>query len=234
MSFKGEKHIKKRLRLFLSLVSLTVTSFALAFGVFSATSPIVTINGTINYVATSALVKIASSIENGFQDDDGDGNLVDINPTRYVTVTNFNESYNMLSSFVVESGNSGRFLTGDRWNIDGVYFNPAPNVVPSNQTPPVGWISATIKIKFVISNYSLYAIKVNVSSTIESLADIVASPSADIGYDLTDANIASIAPANSARTVITSADSYIYLKLNNLSAEFSQISFSFKVEITPA
>jgi len=215
------------------LISLTLTSFALAFGVFSATAKTVSINGTINYVATSALVQIASTIENGFQDDDSDGNLVDINASRLVTVKNFDSSLNMLSAFNYVSGNSGRFLSGDRWNIDGIYFNPAPNVVPSNQTPSAGQISATIKIKLNISNYSLYAIKVNVTSTLTTLTDLSQNPSADIGFDLSDANISSISGANSARTIINNATSIIYLKLNNLSVDISAISFSFKVEISP-
>lgn len=210
-----------------------MTSFALAFGVFSATARTVSINGTISYVATSAFVQIASTIENGFQDDDYDGNLVDINATRYVTVKNFDESYNMLSAFNYVSGNSGRFLTGDRWNIDGIYFNPAPNVVPSNQTPTEGQISATIQIKLNIANYSLYAIKVEVTSTLTTLPDLSESPNADIGFDLSDANIASISGANAGRTVISDATSIIYLKLNNLSVDISAISFSFKVEISP-
>ena len=56
----------------------------------------------------------------------------------------------MLSSFNFVSGNSGRFLTEDRWNIDGIYFNPAPNVVPSNQTPSETKFLQQLKLNLII------------------------------------------------------------------------------------
>lgn len=210
-----------------------MTSFALAFGVFSATARTVSINGTISYTATSALVQIAASIDNAFAVDDN-GNLIDIENTRNLTVKNFDSNYDMLSAFSYVSGASARLLAGDRWDIGSIKFNPSPNVVPSNQTPQGNEISATIVIAFEIYNYSFYPIKVNVTSNPTSSLAQWTEGSNSIGYDFSDATVANINGADSTRTTIDHKTSYIYLKLNNLSADINEaINFSFKVTITP-
>lgn len=222
------------MKLFFSFVSLAVTSFALAFGVFSATTRAVTISGTISYTAQDALVQIAASIVNGFQDDDGDSNLQDINPTRHVTVRNFTQGVYVQEEFYVHNGNSGAFITDNRWNIGSMYFNPSPNVVPSNQTPGAGQVSATIQLVMVISNYSTFPVKVEVS-VMDGVANPISEigPGVDVGYDLSDAQIASIAEANIARTNVSSATSKIYFKLNNL-VEMSAFNFGFRVIVSKA
>lgn len=213
-------------------MSLTVTSFALAFGVFSATSRTVTVTGTISYVATNVLVEIESYVVNGFQDDDLDNSMLDINATRQVTVRNFNESYEILSNFTVYSGNSGAFITNSRWNLGSMYFNPnIQNVVPSNQTPGVGQVSATIELVFVISNYSRFPVEVKITPLVvaNSLDDILVD--GEIGYDLTDANISSITESNADRSNVSSGTSKIYLKLNNLNMDKNSLNFAFTVEV---
>ena len=155
----------------MNIVSLTITSFALAFGVFSAGIRTVSVNGTISYTSTLSLARISATITNGFEDDDMDKSLEDINATRAVVVDNFDASYNITENFEFVSGNAGAFISENRWNIGSMYFNPSPNVVPSNVTPTGEQISATIAINLAISNYTTFPISVTIT-TLQYLTNI--------------------------------------------------------------
>lgn len=209
------------MKLFFSLISLTLTSFALAFGVFSVTMAPFAINGTVNYVATSGLIQIVSSITNGFQDDDNDGSLIDINPTRTITVKNFDDNY-FTSDFYVSDGiNTGRFLMGARWDIGEMYFDPSET--PDSEHP------STITISFAISNYSQFPVSATIASSGNIDWPYYDNETLIVDYAISDTST----PISAGSTSTPSTATYTITFNLYETYEIGALDFNFTLSVTP-